>query len=167
MTNNIQEFIKNIAQGNLQEAKENILKELKESIQNRLKETKMYMVAQQNESFEDTEISFDADSEDFEDSDTLEEGNPNVIRMGRTKTIRRQVRRDASGRMIIKRNARRSTVSGFRISGKSMKRISATEKFRRSQNLKRAWRSSRRAKLSRSLLKRKMSILRRQSLGIR
>lgn len=91
----------------------------------------------------------------------------NIQRMGRVTRIRRRIRRDSSGKIIIQKNATRSALKGYRISGKTIKRISAVQRMKQSQQLKRAWRTSRRSHLSRTLLKRKMSMRRRFALGLR
>jgi hypothetical protein len=93
--------------------------------------------------------------------------NPNIIKMGRIKKIRRRIRRNAKGRIVVQKNVRRSGVKGYRISGNTVKRIPATERLRKARLLKRSWKTTRRAKLRRSLLKRKLSMRRRTSLGLR
>lgn len=91
----------------------------------------------------------------------------NIIKSGRIHRIRRRIRRDSSGRIYVQKNARRSAMRGYRIVGKSIKRISAYERLRKSQRLKRSWKTTRRAGLRRALLKRKMSMRRRYSLGLK
>lgn len=105
------------------------------------------------------------EAKQYINSDLYEDNN--IVRLGRTQRIRRRVRRDKNGRIIVQRNSNRSAVKGYRIVGRSIQRISAVQRFRRSQQLKRAWKTSRRAKLSRTLLKRKMSLRRRYSMGLR
>jgi len=95
----------------------------------------------------------------------LNEGN--IVRMGRIQRIRRRIRRNKKGRIVVQRNVRRSAIKGFRLSGNTVKRIPAAQRIMKSRKLKRYWKSKGRAKLSRTLLKRKMSIRRRKSLGIR
>lgn len=95
----------------------------------------------------------------------LDEGN--IVRMGRIQRIRRRIRRNKKGRIVVQRNVRRSAIKGFRLSGNTVKRIPAAQRIMKSRKLKRYWKSKGRAKLSRTLLKRKMSIRRRKSLGIR
>ena len=56
---------------------------------------------------------------------------------------------------------------GYRISGNTVKRITAIQRINKSRKLKRYWKSKGRAKLGRTLLKRKMSNIRRKSMGIR
>jgi hypothetical protein len=93
--------------------------------------------------------------------------NPNIIKMGRIKKIRRRIRRNAKGRIVVQKNVRRSGVKGYRIAGNTVKRIPATERLRKARLLKRSWKTTRRAKLRRSLLKRKLSMRRRASLGLK
>ena len=87
--------------------------------------------------------------------------------MGRMYNIKKRIRRDKQGKMFVQRNIKRSVNKNYRVYGNTVRRITAIQKMRRSQQLKRSWKSSRRAKLNRSLIKRKMSMRRRQSLGIR
>lgn len=103
----------------------------------------------------------------IEYSQELEEASNNIMKMGKINRISRRIRRDSSGKIVVQRNARRSTMKGYRIVGKSLRRISAVQRLRQSQQLKRSWRSSRRSKLTRSLLKRKMSMRRRYAMGIK
>jgi hypothetical protein len=109
-------------------------------------------------------------SEVYEEVEVLDEvakRNPNIIKMGRIKKIRRRIRRNAKGRIVVQRNARRSGIKGYRISGNTVKRIPATERLRKARLLKRSWKTTRRAKLRRTLLKRKMSMRRRASMGLK
>jgi hypothetical protein len=78
----------------------------------------------------------------------------NVVKIGRVKRIRRRIRRDAKGRITVQRNRIRSGIKGYRATGKA-------------RLLKRSWKTTRRAKLRRSQLKRKLSMRRRASLGLR
>ena len=93
--------------------------------------------------------------------------NPNIVKMGRVKKIRRRIRRNAKGRIVIQKNVRKSAIKGYRISGNTVKRIPAAVRLRKARLLKRSWKTSRRAKLRRTLLKRKMSMRRRKSIGLR
>ena len=95
----------------------------------------------------------------------LEEGN--IITTGRVQRIRRRIRRNKKGRIAVQRNVRRSAIKGYRLSGNTVKRIPATVRLRKARLLKRSWKTTRRAKLRRSLLKRKMSMRRRASMGLR
>jgi len=96
-----------------------------------------------------------------------ERRNPNLVKMGRITRVRRRIRRNAKGRIVVQKNRRRSGIKGYRISGNTVKRISATERLRKARLLKRSWKTTRRAKLRRTLLKRKMSMRRRASMGLR
>ena len=87
--------------------------------------------------------------------------------MGRVKKIRRRIRRNAKGRIVVQKNRRRSAIKGYRISGNTVRRIPATTRLRKARLLKRAWKTTRRAKLRRSLIKRRMSMRRRGSLGLK
>ena len=93
----------------------------------------------------------------------------NVVKIGRVKRIRRRIRRDAKGRITVQRNRIRSGIKGYRATGKGgkVKRITATERIKKARLLKRSWKTTRRAKLRRSQLKRKLSMRRRASLGLR
>jgi hypothetical protein len=97
----------------------------------------------------------------------LEEGSTNIIKQGRIQKIRRRIRRNSAGRIVVQKNVRRSGIKGYRISGNRVVRISATARIKKARLLKRSWKTTRRAKLRRSLLKRKMSIRRRTSMGIK
>lgn len=99
--------------------------------------------------------------------EVLEEGSPNVIKMGRIKKIRRRIRRNAQGRIIVQKNIRKSAIKGYRVSGSTVKRIPAIQRIQKARKLKRYWKTKGKAKLRRTLLKRKMSIRRRTSMGIR
>ena len=102
----------------------------------------------------------------FEDVQ-LDEASANVVKMGRIQKIRRRIRRNAKGRIIVQRNVKRSGIKGYRISGNTVKRISATSRIHKARMLKRSWKTTRKSKLRRSLLKRKMSMRRRSSMGIK
>lgn len=93
--------------------------------------------------------------------------NANIIKMGRINKIRRRVRRNAKGRIVVQKNRRRSGIKGYKISGNTVKRIPAIDRIRKARLLKRSWKTTRRAKLRRSLLKRKMSMRRRSTLGLK
>ena len=101
----------------------------------------------------------------YEEVEMLDEAN--IQRMGRIQKIRRRIRRNAKGRIIVQRNVRRSAIKGFRISGNTVKRIPAMARIQKARKLKRYWKTKGRAKLNRTLLKRKMSLRRRTSMGIK
>lgn len=104
----------------------------------------------------------------FEEVEELDEAkSTNRIKQGRIIKIRRRIRRNSKGRIILQRNVRKSAIKGYRVSGSSVKRISALQRINKSRKLKRYWKSKGRAKLGRTMLKRKMSNIRRKSMGIR
>jgi hypothetical protein len=99
--------------------------------------------------------------------EAIKRRNPNIIKMGRVQKIRRRVRRNKKGKIVVQKNVRRSGIKGYRMSGNTVKRIPAIERIRKARLLKRSWKTTRRAKLRRTLLKRKMSMRRRASMGLR
>lgn len=142
-------FIDLVLQNKLVEAKELFFAQLSERISKRLEEKRR-------------EISADIYGDDV---DILDEGN--IVRQGRIQKIRRRIRRDAKGRIIVQRNVRRSAVKGYRVSGTTVKRIPVTQRLQKARKLKRYWKTKGRARLNRTLLRRKMSMRRRKSMGIR
>ena len=147
-------FIDSILKGKLDEAREQLRNRLNEITSKRLAEAKRYVEA---DMFETVEIELDEAAK----------RNPNIIKMGRINKIRRRIRRNAKGRIVVQKNARRSGIKGYRIKGNSVVRIPATERLRKARLLKRSWKTTRRAKIRRTLLKRKLSMRRRSSLGLR
>jgi hypothetical protein len=141
-----------IIEGKHLEAKEFIYSRLNEVAAKRLEEEKRIIAA---------DIYEDVDLED----DSLNEAN--IVRQGRIQKIRRRIRRNAKGRIVVQRNVRRSAVKGYRISGNTLKRIPAMQRIQKARKLKRYWKTKGRAKLNRTLLKRKMSMRRRKSMGIK
>ena len=95
----------------------------------------------------------------------LEEGN--IITTGRVQRIRRRIRRNKKGRIAVQRNVRRSAIKGYRLSGGTVKRIPVQQKMHKARMLKRYWKTKGRSKLKRTLMKRKMSMRRRKSMGIK
>ena len=142
-----------IIAGKLDEARKCCCDRLKEIASKRLEEAKRYVVA---DMFEEVEEQLDEAKR-----------NPNLIKQGRITKVRRRIRRNAKGRIVVQKNRRRSGIKGYRISGNTVKRIPATERLRKARLLKRSWKTTRRAKLRRTLLKRKMSMRRRASMGLR
>jgi len=147
-------FIEHIVKNKLVEAKTEIFAHLSSIVEKRLSEAKKYIAA---DSYEEVDILDEA----------VPKRNPNIIKMGRIKKIRRRIRRNAKGRIVVQRNRKRSGIKGYRISGNTVKRIPATERLRKARLLKRSWKTTRRAKLRRSLLKRKLSMRRRSALGLK
>jgi hypothetical protein len=142
-------FVESIIHRKLDEARDIIYARLSEITAQRLEEAKRYVAA---DMFEDVQ---------------LDEASANVVKMGRIQKIRRRIRRNAKGRIIVQRNVKRSGIKGYRISGNTVKRISATSRIHKARMLKRSWKTTRKSKLRRSLLKRKMSMRRRSSMGIK
>jgi hypothetical protein len=144
-------FVDLIAKGKLAEAKDVIFAILDEMAYHRLQEEKI-VVGQDTYTLVE---------------ETLDEGSPNVIKMGRIKKIRRRIRRNSQGRIIVQKNVRKSAIKGYRVSGSTVKRIPAIQRIQKARKLKRYWKTKGKAKLRRTLLKRKMSIRRRTSMGIK
>jgi len=145
-------FIELIAANKLNDAKESITARLNELVSKRLAEAKRYIAAQV--------------TEDLDEAITKKR-NPNIIKMGRITKIRRRIRRNSKGRIIVQKNKRKAGIKGYRISGNTVRRIPATVRLHKARLMKRAWKTTRRAKLRRTLLKRKLSMRRRTSLGLR
>ncbi len=95
----------------------------------------------------------------------LDEGN--IIKMGRVQKIRRRIRRNKKGRIVLQKNVKRSGIKGYKLSGNTVRRIPAAARIHKTRMLKRYWKTKGRAKLRRTLIKRKMSIRRRKSMGIK
>lgn len=143
-------MINSLINNNINEFKEEIDKVLNQLVAQKLEEVKKYVV--------------DAMFEEFEEFDDLDEA-ANVIRMGRTKLIRRRIR-SSGGRIKVQRNIRRSAVKGFTLRGGKMKRITAMQKVKMKRAQKRGARKRRMHK-QQILRRRMLSIRRRKSLGIR
>ncbi len=141
-----------IIEGKHLEAKEFIYSRLNEVAAKRLEEEKRIIAA---DIYEDVDL----------DDEFLNEAN--IVRQGRIQKIRRRIRRNAKGRIVVQRNVRRSAVKGYRIAGNTLKRIPAMQRIQKARKLKRYWKTKGRAKLNRTLLKRKMSMRRRKSMGIK
>lgn len=140
-------FLQKIIEGKLEEAKQELFNRLDEIAARRLDDLK----------------------EQIDLSEAVPKRNPNIIKMGRVQKIRRRIRRNAKGRIVVQKNRRRSGVKGYRIAGKGnvVRRIPAVERLRKQRLLKRSWKTTRRAKLRRTLLKRKLSMRRRASMGLK
>jgi hypothetical protein len=151
-------FVELILQNKLDEAKKLIFDRLDDIASIKMEEAKPFIV---DEMFEEIEV----------DEEVLEEAakkrNPNVVKMGRITKVRRRIRRNKKGRIIVQKNVRKSGIKGYRISGNTVKRIPATVRLRKARLLKRSWKTTRKAKLRRTFLKRKMSMRRRKSMGLK
>ena len=144
-------FVDHIIKNKLVEAKQSIFDRLNELASDKLQELKQVV-----------------GSSVYEEVELLDEApSRNVIKVGRVQKIRRRIRRNSKGRIVVQRNKRRSAIKGYRISGNTVKRISATQRIHKQRALKRYWKTKGRSKLTRTLLKRKMSMRRRKSMGIR
>jgi len=84
----------------------------------------------------------------------------NVMKVGRTKVIKVRIR---GGK--VQRRKKVSGVKGFTIRGGKLVRMSPAEKMRRKMGARKA-RVKRRAKLARSLIKRRRSLMKRKSMGL-
>lgn len=92
---------------------------------------------------------------------------PNIVRMGRIKKIRRRIRRNKKGKIVVQRNVKRSAIKGYRVSGNTVKRIPAIQRIQKTRKLKRFWKTKGKARLKRTLFKRRQSLRRRKSMGIK
>ena len=88
-------FIDLIVSGKLDEAREQLRSRLNEIAGKRLQEAKRYVQA-----------------DVFEELDEAVRRNPNIIRQGRIQKIRRRIRRNAKGRIVVQKNKRRSGIKG-------------------------------------------------------
>jgi hypothetical protein len=141
-------FIELISQNKLSEARDIIFAHMNSVVAKRLEEEKRAIAVDIYDVVEDLVES-------------------NIVKQGRIQKIRRRIRRNAKGRIVVQRNVRRSAIKGYRISGNTVKRIPATARIQKARKLKRYWKTKGRARMNRTLLKRKMSMRRRKSMGIR
>lgn len=151
-------FVDHIIQSKLDEAREALFARLDEIVSEKLEAAKAFVV---DAMFEEVE---------WEDDDQLDEAtkrNPNIVKMGRVLKIRRRIRRNTKGRIIVQRNVRKSGIKGYRLSGNTVRKIPATVRIAKARKLKRSWKTTRRSKLRRTLMKRKMSMRRRTSIGLK
>jgi hypothetical protein len=152
-------FVDHIIQSKLDEARDAIFARLDEIVSEKLEAAKAFVV---DAMFEEVE---------WEDDEQLNEAakkrNPNIQKMGRVLKIRRRIRRNAKGRIVVQRNVRKSGIKGYRLSGTTVRKIPATVRIAKARKLKRSWKTTRRSKLRRTLMKRKMSMRRRASIGLK
>lgn len=142
-----------IVNGRLAEARELVFTILDEMSSERLQEEKVVVASNTYLVVEEEQLD--------------EAGSPNIIKMGRIKKIRRRIRRNSKGKIIVQKNIRKSAIKGYRILGSRVVRIPAIQRIQKARKLKRYWKTKGKAKLRRTLLKRKMSIRRRTSMGIK
>jgi hypothetical protein len=83
-------FIDLILSGKLDEARQSLQNRLEEITAKRLQEAKAYVAAEM-----------------VEELDEVVKRNPNIIRQGRIQKIRRRIRRNAKGRIVVQKNKRR------------------------------------------------------------
>ena len=148
-------FVDHIIQSKLNEAREAIFARLDEIVAQKLEEAKPFVV---EATFEEVE---------WKELDEAVKKNPNIQKMGRVLKIRRRIRRNKKGRIIVQRNVRKSGIKGYRLSGNTVRKIPATVRIAKARKLKRSWKTTRRSKLRRTLMKRKMSMRRRASIGLK
>ena len=142
-------FVDLIARNKLVEAKSFIFERLEQMVATRLQAEKVSVAADIYEWVEEE----------------LDEAN--VMRMGRITKIRRRIRRNAKGRIVVQKNVRKSAIKGYRLSGNRVVRIPTIQRLQKSRKLKRYWKTKGKAKLRRTLMKRSISLRRRKSMGIR
>jgi hypothetical protein len=148
-------FVEHIINSKLDEAREALFARLDEIVAEKLEAAKAFVV---DAMFEEVE---------WEDLDEAVKKNPNIVKMGRVLKIRKRIRRNTKGRIIVQRNVRKSGIKGYRLSGNTVRKIPATVRIAKARKLKRSWKTTRRAKLRRTLFKRKMSMRRRASIGLK
>jgi len=139
-------LIQSIINNDLDNAAKIIIGKLKESLNKHLEEAKQYIASELM---------------------ITERINTNIQRIGKIQRYRKRIRTDKNGRVQVQKNRTRSSMKGYRISGHSVKRISAIQRIRKAMNLKRSWKGKRRSQLRRSLFRRRISMRRRKTIGIR
>jgi hypothetical protein len=142
-------FVDLIARNKLVEAKSFIFERLEQMVATRLQAEKVSVA---DDIYEWVEEELD---------------EANVMRMGRITKIRRRIRRNAKGRIIVQKNVRKSAIKGYRLTGNRIVRIPTIQRLQKSRKLKRYWKTKGKAKLRRTLMKRSISLRRRKSMGIK
>jgi hypothetical protein len=142
-------FVELIARNELVEAKSFIFERLEQMVATRLQAEKVSVA---DDIYEWVEEELD---------------EANVMRMGRITKIRRRIRRNAKGRIVVQKNVRKSAIKGYRLSGNRIVRIPTIQRLQKSRKLKRYWKTKGKAKLRRTLMKRSISLRRRKSMGIK
>ena len=125
-------FIELIAKNKLTEAKAFIFERLETIIAEKLEEKKISVAGNIYEWVEEE----------------LDEAN--VMKMGRITRIRRRIRRNAKGRIVVQRNVRKSAIKGYRLSGNRVVRIPTIQRLQKARKLKRYWKTKGRAKIGRA-----------------
>jgi hypothetical protein len=142
-------FVELIARNELVEAKSFIFERLEQMVATRLQAEKVSVA---DDIYEWVEEELD---------------EANVMRMGRITKIRRRIRRNAKGRIVVQKNVRKSAIKGYRLTGNRIVRIPTIQRLQKSRKLKRYWKTKGKAKLRRTLMKRSISLRRRKSMGIK
>ncbi len=142
-------FVDLIARNKLVEAKSFIFERLEQMVATRLQAEKVSVA---DDIYEWVEEELD---------------EANVMRMGRITKIRRRIRRNAKGRIVVQKNVRKSAIKGYRLTGNRIVRIPTIQRLQKSRKLKRYWKTKGKAKLRRTLMKRSISLRRRKSMGIK
>jgi|APCry1669189599_1035237.scaffolds.fasta_scaffold08111_1 hypothetical protein len=147
----MKEFINKAISNNALEARKILDETIKNLVKEKIDQIKLRLTAEMYEEV-DLEVDF-ADEE-------LDEAIRNVTKQGRTKIVRVRVRKGK-----IQRRKKLSAVKGYTIRGGRLVRMSAMERRHRKMAARRA-KYKRRAKLSQTLRKRRMSLRKRRSLGL-
>jgi hypothetical protein len=147
----MKEFIANLISNNALDARKVLDEKIKNLVNEKINQVKLRIAA---EMYEDVDVDVDFVEE------PLDEAIRNVTKMGRTKIIRVRVRKGK-----IQRRKKLSAVKGYTLRGGRLVRMSAIERRHRKMGARRA-KFKRRAKLSQSLRKRRMSLRKRHSLGL-
>jgi len=136
-------FIELIANGKLTEAKSFIFERLEKIVAEKLEEKKVSVA---DDIYEWVEEELD---------------EANVMKMGRTKLIRRRIRQGK-----VQKNIRKSAVKGYTLKAGKLRRITAIQRVHMSRTQKRAARK-RKTHIRTTVRKRARSILRRKTMGIK
>jgi hypothetical protein len=142
-------FVDLIARNKLVEAKSFIFERLEQMVATRLQAEKVSVA---DDIYEWVEEELD---------------EANVMRMGRITKVRRRIRRNAKGRIVVQKNVRKSAIKGYRLTGNRIVRIPTIQRLQKSRKLKRYWKTKGKSKLRRTLMKRSISLRRRKSMGIK
>ena len=142
-------FVELIARNELVEAKSFIFERLEQMVATRLQAEKVSVA---DDIYEWVEEELD---------------EANVMRMGRITKVRRRIRRNAKGRIVVQKNVRKSAIKGYRLTGNRIVRIPTIQRLQKSRKLKRYWKTKGKSKLRRTLMKRSISLRRRKSMGIK
>ena len=111
-------FIDNIISGQLDLAKEDVYSLLNVIAAKRLEEIKKYV------------------SSDIYELEEAKRPSSNILKIGRVQKIRRRIRRNAKGRIIVQKNIKRSSIKGYRVSGNTIKRIPSAQRILKTRKLK-------------------------------